>query len=160
MDPQLTNSPDSAQLTDNNQIIRHGFQVGSYALLVAEQTRAEVIKVPSICVIPDTPDWFAGFINHRGETVPVYDLDRYLQVVDEPKERRQWVVLLDEHPNSVGILTSEPPQSVLNPTELDQEIGDLPAVFQKSVSKIYEQQGQQWLVIDHRKLFLALKQQF
>ena len=78
--------------------IRHGFDVGSYALVIPMLTRAEVVHQPSVCEIPSTPDWFAGFINHRGETVPVYDLNKYLRIVEETEPTLNWVLLIDDHP--------------------------------------------------------------
>jgi chemotaxis signal transduction protein len=158
MDPQLT-SIDQESPSDIRQI-RHGFEIGSYSLLISEQTRAEVAKSPSICAIPSTPDWFSGFINHRGETVPVYDLNKYLQVLDEKADDQDWVLLIDDHPNTVGVLLKRPPQSITDPELLNEAVTGLPEIFEKAVFQVYGHKDHKWFEIDHRRLFLALKKQF
>jgi chemotaxis signal transduction protein len=140
--------------------IRHGFEVGSYPLLISEQTRAEVVKLPSICAIPSTPDWFSGFMNHRGETVPIYDLNKYLQVLNEKEEVQEWVLLIDDHPNTVGILLKDAPQSITDPEQLNEDAVGLPEIIKNTVSNVYGHKNNKWFEIDHRRLFLALKKQF
>eukprot|EP01155_Anaeramoeba_flamelloides_P041692 Anaeramoba_flamelloidesc35324_g1_i3.p1 GENE.c35324_g1_i3~~c35324_g1_i3.p1 ORF type:complete len:137 (-),score=12.01 c35324_g1_i3:108-518(-) len=54
--------------------IRHGFELDGQHLLLAAGTFSELASRSPICPLPDSPPWFAGFINHRGHTVPVYDL--------------------------------------------------------------------------------------
>lgn len=152
---------DSAQeSTQQFHKIRHGFMISSYALLIMEGVRAEVVKGPSICSIPSTPEWFAGFINHRGETAPVYDLDSYLKIVDEPKHSQEWVLLIDTHPHTVGVLLRQPPRSITDPVCLEQALTGLPEVIEHAAGNAYEFANQKWLEIDHHRLFLALKNQF
>ncbi|EAR62528.1 chemotaxis protein CheW [Neptuniibacter caesariensis] len=153
---------DSTSESQEPQIhkIRHGFMISSYALLIMEGVRAEVVKAPSICSIPSTPEWFAGFINHRGETAPVYDLDNYLQMVDEPKQDQEWVLLIDNHPHTVGVLLRQPPRSITDPVCLNETLSGLPEVIEQAAGDAYEFANQQWLEIDHHRLFLALKNQF
>lgn len=158
MDPMLVSSEQESSQTIHK--IRHGFEVGSYALLIKESTRAEVVKAPAVCAIPSTPDWFAGFINHRGETVPVYNLDKYLQILDEQSAEQSWVLLIDDHPNTVGVLLRQPPQSIIDPVELDQDAAGLPEVIKQAAGTVWQYQEQQWLEVDHHRLFMALKKQF
>lgn len=140
--------------------IRHGFEVGSYHLLIAPQTRAEVVKSPAVCPLPGTPDWFIGVMNHRGEAVPVYDLDKYLEIIEEPVQAKRWVLLIDTQPNTVGVILQAPPLSVIDPDRLCEPVGDLPEVFKTAVNDLYQRDGVQWLEMDHQQLFLALKKQF
>ncbi|PIE25185.1 MAG: hypothetical protein CSA60_01475 [Neptuniibacter caesariensis] len=158
MEPQQV----SAQLTSEPEIhtIRHGFMISSYPLMIMENVRAEIVKAPPICSIPSTPEWFAGFINHRGETAPVYDLDRYLQIVDEPKENQEWVLLIDNHPNTVGVLLRQPPNSIVDPVLQTEAVTGFPDVIQQAAGQVYEYASQQWLEVDHHRLFMALKKQF
>lgn len=158
MEPLLGNTQPASEPEIHK--IRHGFMISSYPLMIMEGVRAEVVKAPSICSIPSTPDWFAGFINHRGETAPVYDLDHYLQIVDEPKEDQEWVLLIDSHPNTVGVLLRQPPSSIVDPVLQDESLTGLPDVVQQAAGQVYKYSNQQWLEVDHHRLFMALKQQF
>ncbi|WP_415886335.1 chemotaxis protein CheW [Neptuniibacter sp. QD37_6] len=159
MDAQLTINIKADDQPSIHQI-RHGFEIGSYQLLISELTRAEVVKAPSICLTPSTPDWFAGFMNHRGEMVPVYDLNRYLEILDGKTAPQSWVLLIDDHPKTVGVLLTQPPQSITDPVLLDQACGDLPDVIRQAAGQVYEHQDRHWVEIDHHRLFLALKKQF
>ena len=153
-EPTLTSSQDIRE-------IRHGFEVGSYALMVSDLTRAEVLQKPTICAIPSTPEWFAGVLNHRGETVPVYDLSLYLRVVDEEMPDMNWVLLMGEHPDSAGILLTAPPESMTNPELSAAMVTEaLPDVIATATNRVYQHQQKEWLEVDHRRLFMALKKQF
>tara|TARA_Y100000780_G_C13605531_1_gene386353 strand:+ start:88 stop:567 length:480 start_codon:yes stop_codon:yes gene_type:complete len=158
MDTQQA-STDQGSSSEFHQI-RHGFEVGSCPLLISENTRAEVVKAPAICAIPSTPDWFSGFINHRGETVPVYNLNKYLQILDETDDAQDWVLLIDDHPYTVGILLKSPPQSVVDPERLDEVAIGLPEIIESTVRHVYSDKKNKWFEVDHRLLFLALKKQF
>lgn len=159
MDQQAT----EPELTSNQDIraIRHGFEVGSYALMVSVLTRAEVLQKPTICQLPSTPDWFAGMLNHRGETVPVYDLNHYLRVVDEATPEMDWVLLIGEHPYAAGILLSGPPESITDPEPSAAITAEaLPDVIATAVGGVYRHREKDWFEVDHQRLFMALKQQF
>lgn len=160
MDTQLTDTLPASE--DDTQVgeIRHGFEVGSYALVVPNSIRAEVLQKPNICSMPSTPDWFAGFINHRGETVPVYNLNKYLRIVDEQIPDLSWVLILDAYPTCAGILLSKPPVSIIDPEVVDASNHDLPEVIASAAVKQYQHNNKNWLEIDHKRLFMALKQQF
>lgn len=158
MEPQIDSTQENANAEFHK--IRHGFLISSYALMIKEGVRAEVVKAPAISSIPSTPEWFAGFINHRGEIAPVYDLDNYLQIVQEPKKKQDWVLLIDHHPNAVGVLLSQPPSSMADPVLLESELTGFPDVLQQAAGDAFEHAGQHWLEVDHHQLFMALKQQF
>ncbi len=161
MDPQLTGTASEVNTTFHQ--IRHGFNVGKYALLMPEQTRAEVVKSPSICRMPSTPEWFSGFVNHRGETIPVFDLSIYFQLDQDAEEKKEWVLLIDEHPQAAGILLSLPPQSLTDPVLVDPEKSEqaaLPTSLKHAVDKVYQSRNQQWLELDHRRFFMSLKTEF
>lgn len=142
------------------QELRHGFRVGFLQLLLQSRLRAELIPLGQICPIPDTPDWFIGFINHRGEVVPVYDLAASLGL-DATDRQSAWLLLLDEAPHMAAVLLAEPPQGIADPSVLPEaEQQPLPALLAGLSTAQYQHQNSLWFELDHRALFAAQKQRF
>ena len=92
--------------------------------------------------------------------MPIYDLNKYLQVLNEKVEAQEWVLLIDDHPNTVGILLKDAPQSIIDPERLNENAVGLPEIIKNTVSNVYGHKNNKWFEIDHRRLFLALKKQF
>lgn len=154
---------ESGQIGESEQRfhdLRHGFRVGFLQLMLQSQLRAEVVPMGQVCPIPDTPDWFIGFINHRGDVVPVYDLAASLGL--EATERKSgWLLLLDEAPHTAAVLLAEPPQGVADP-ELMPAAGQqpYPALLQGISQQQYQHQNSLWFELDHHAYFAAQKQRF
>lgn len=152
-----------AESPENFQEVRHGFEVAGNHLLVPRGLYSELISRPRICRIPTTPIWFSGFINHRGETVPVFDLSTLaLGGAAEPSDQSQrWVLLLDEQPYMVGILLSNPPTALVAPTSLDETAADqLNEVLRPHTYGYVEHKGTVWAELNHRQFFAAIKDRF
>ena len=58
---------------------RYGFRVGSIGLLIRPDCISEVVKLPPIHPIPNTPAWLNGILNLRGNLVPAFDLALMLE---------------------------------------------------------------------------------
>lgn len=154
---ELTESP------ENFQEVRHGFDVADNHLLVPRGLYSELISRPRICRIPTTPIWFSGFINHRGETVPVFDLSTLAQKgsADPGDQSQRWVLLLDEQPYMVGILLTNPPSALVAPTLLDETAADhLSEVLRPHTYGYVEHKGTVWAELNHRQFFAAIKDRF
>lgn len=141
--------------------VRHGFQLGQHRLLLAEGTFAELASKTAICGLPDTPDWFAGFINHRGHTVPVYDLSQLLGFGATDLSRQFWILLLDRQPSTLGILLRQLPAAISNPEPMPSEGEEaLPEPLASSVSARYQVDQQLWIELDHHALIGHMKSSF
>lgn len=144
------------------QEVRHGFSVAGCHLLLPQAVYSEVISQPRICSIPTTPNWFAGFINHRGETVPVYDVALLLNPEEshDAAQRKRWVLLLDEHPYMAGILLTEPPAGLVAPELSDMPLPEVPEAVSPYIKDCYLHGGKHWTNFNHRQFFMALKKLF
>lgn len=142
--------------------VRHGFTLLGHHLLLPVKVFSEVVSRPRICPIPTTPRWFAGFINHRGETVPVYDVERLIEPENHQLEgkNRHWVLLLDEPPHMAGIILSQPPTGLVAPDHSDETAPNLPEILSPHVRGWLKHSDQLWAEFNHRQFFLALKKQF
>jgi len=74
--------------------IRHGFLLDDQHFLLTTGTFSELAPKGRICPLPDSPVWFAGFINHRGNTVPVYDLPYLVHQERTDLRAQYWILLL------------------------------------------------------------------
>lgn len=140
--------------------VRHGFIIGDQPLMLAADVFSELASSTQICAIPDTPSWFTGFINNRGHTVPVYDLQQWL--TDSPVNRRKtfYILLFGKQPHTAGVLLGQIPSVLAAPENLEQ----LPPAHYPALSEFvragYRSQKQIWLEIDHTALLNHLKHKF
>ncbi|WP_299200366.1 chemotaxis protein CheW [uncultured Amphritea sp.] len=138
--------------------LRHGFRVGFLQLLLPAQTRSELLRCEHFCAIPETPDWFVGFINHRGDAVPVYDLAASLGLgLTDPK--RGWLLLLDAQPATAAVLLQDTPQGITNPS-VAGDAQPRPDLLEGICSGQYHYHNSLWFEFDHRAYFSRQKQRF
>jgi len=139
--------------------VRHGFDLGQHRFLVPELTFAELTSAEGICSIPDTPEWFCGFLNHRGDTVPVYDLAKLLGTELNTVHNQRWVLLIDEQPETIGVLVDQSPQAMVDPVVSD-DVSHLPEIASQFVTGHWLAGGELWSEFDHRKFFSELRKFF
>lgn len=138
--------------------VRHGFRLGKQGYLIKPDSYAELISRPAICAIPDTPPSFLGFINHRGETVPVFHL---LRIDDETQPATgRWVLLLDQGSQCIGLLLTETPLRMREDVfkENDQHVP--PAGLQPCLGETYRRGIEYWTEFDHQAFSQLVRQQF
>ncbi|KEA64960.1 hypothetical protein ADIMK_0662 [Marinobacterium lacunae] len=141
--------------------VRHGFQLGAHRLMLAAGTFAELASKTHICVLPDTPAWFSGFINHRGHTVPVYDLNLLLGQGATDLSRQYWILLIDRQPSTLGIILRQIPVALRDPEAIaDDNSAHLPDPLASCQTGFYRVQQQCWGELDHHALIRHLKRSF
>jgi len=152
--------PDSSAATGE---IRHGFTLGTHNLLLQAGTYSELASRQSICPIPDCPNWFAGFINHRGHAVPVYDLARYVGASSGRARAEQtfWLLLLNPHPDSAGLIIHALPAVLSDVTVNTRSRNfEMPSALEPFIGPTWVQNGELWHELDHNALLNHLKAQF
>lgn len=55
----------------------------------------EIIRLPAITRIPNTPDYLDGIINLRGAVVPIISLRRRFSLMDEDRDRRSRILVME-----------------------------------------------------------------
>lgn len=143
--------------------IRHGFELDGQHYLLTAGTFSELASRSPICPLPDSPPWFAGFINHRGHTVPVYDMP-YLAHEERTNQREHyWILLLDQQPHTAGFLLNQIPTVVTDPErveEPDEASASAPRPLQPFLGQRYRAREATWRELDHRELLKNLKKAF
>ncbi len=155
---QTQRTGDMNSTTDERLLaVRHGFEVAGYHFLLPKGMFSEVTHRTAICAIPDTPSSFLGFINHRGETVPVFSVQR---VLDEDAEANgRWVLLLDQTPRTVGILLDAYPKGISGVDQHEAEaIKD--AELKAFCRSCYSHEGAIWYEFDHRRFCEHVRKSF
>jgi len=133
--------------------VRYGFRIGDIGFILAAQERAEVIEQVRPCAIPNTPAWFRGMINVRGNLVPVFDL---LKLFDgSGKSASCKLITIGQNLKTVALLIDALPETV-ELTELLDETPALPAALQAHIRKMYSYKDSLWIDVDFDTFFTAL----
>jgi len=145
----------SAEQTTTTQL-RYGFRIGDIGLLIAPNIPSEALTHVPVYALPNTPDWFAGLGNLRGNIVPVYDLER-LFVQQGGKEGRKYLIILGKGNDAVGITLQQLPQAKrFDDSLLATERPPLPDLLEPHVSETYINGEEIWLAFDHSSFFKTL----
>ena len=131
----------------------HGFSLGDMGFLFATNEKAEVVENTSTCSIPNTPLWFKGMINVRGNLVPVVDFGLLLDI--KVKNLAEWVLILGAGNKSVGISIDNLPILVDSSKQIE-EIPPLPEILQKHNRAAFLHEKRIWLELDYGNFFTDL----
>lgn len=88
----------------------------------------EIVRIPQITAVPNTPDYIEGVMNLRGKIVPVMDLrKRFGAEAVEPNKRNR-IVVVDLEDRSIGLIVSSasevlriPPSEIEDPHNVFRE---------------------------------------
>jgi purine-binding chemotaxis protein CheW len=108
-----------------------GFRIGRETFGLPIGAVREIVRVPEITSVPNSPDFIEGVINLRGRIIPVVDLrKRFGEPVGAPSKKNRIVVVEVEN-RSLGLMVNSasevlkiPPSEIEEPHAVFQE-GDL-----------------------------------
>lgn len=64
----------------------------------------EIIRIPPITRVPNSPGYVLGVINLRGKVIPVISLRRRFQIADEEENAKQRIIVTEAGGELVGFL--------------------------------------------------------
>lgn len=133
---------------------RFCYRIGSHAILLEPDMRAEVLTSPTIYPVPFAPGWCAGLISLRGDLYPVIDMH---WVVERRSSATQPQLLLIQHPRfSPVVLTCDgyPHQLKLSTEDLTEHKGEnLPGW----IPHVLHHDGRALLAADHGRLLRQIQ---
>ena len=130
---------------------RYAFKVGGLGLIADINAGSEVITEFNLCAIPNTPAWFAGVINLRGNLIPVFDLS--LLFDNENKHsKNKYIIIIGKQEQAAGILIEKLPV-VLRSADTLPELPDIPEILKDHVHTAYKQADVVWLEFAHEPFF-------
>jgi len=158
-DPALLSKPNPGTIAPPDS--RHGFTLDSLALLVPKNVRAEVIQATSVYPLPNTPDWFSGFVNHRGEALPVFNLETLLNPATVKKSHKQWLLFLERQQKTCGLLINSCPYRLDDLTAITASRAlTIPALLEPYVQGVFYDGSREWLDFSYHDFLLSLKSTF
>jgi purine-binding chemotaxis protein CheW len=113
-----------------------GFRVGQQSFGVPISVIHEIVRVPEITAVPDSPDFVEGVINLRGKIVPVVDLRKRFGEKTITCNRKNRILVSESEGKLVGLIVDaasevlkiseseiDPPPQVLEQRELNYVTG-------------------------------------
>jgi purine-binding chemotaxis protein CheW len=122
----VTNSPATKTSRDLHII---GFQVGRETYGVPITSLHEIVRVPEITPVPDSPVHMEGVINLRGKIVSVIDLRKRLGQKDTVPSKRNRILVVEHKGRLCGLMVDSASEVLKVPAE---DIQPSTAVFQES----------------------------
>lgn len=102
-DNSLNISQDKEQTnTTTQQMVVFELDKEEYAVPITEVQ--EVVKIPQITPVPQSPEFILGIINLRGKIVPILDMEKWFKLVRENKGIPEHIMVTeDDRGNLFGI---------------------------------------------------------
>lgn len=101
-----------------NQVVR--FMVGKESFGVDIGKVQEIVTVPDITRVPDTPDFLEGIINLRGKIVSVIDLRKRLKFYGSEKNKKNRILVTEFDGHVFGLVVDEVSEVLrLNPDNIE-----------------------------------------
>jgi purine-binding chemotaxis protein CheW len=105
-----------------------GFRVGSETFGVPIGTVHEIVRVPDITAVPDSPDCVEGVINLRGRIIPVVDLRKRFGELTITRGKKNRILVAEVSGKLVGLMVDTasevlkiPPSDVDAPPNVFEE---------------------------------------
>lgn len=134
--------------------VRYVVDIGNLSLILPVGIQSEVIEIPEYTALPLMPDKVVGLCNLRGNLVPVFDLDKHLDLEEGSQER--FLIALGEGDEFVGVLLESLPylvqESDLVPT---RQLPMLPETLSRYISNSFKKEGSVLLEYDHHAFFAS-----
>ena len=136
---------------------RYGFKIGQLGLLLCLQEKIEIVDSIDPCPIPNTPQWFAGMINLRGNLLPVFDMKELLGMDKAGTEN--WIMIYGKGSRTAGIYIDKLPVAI----QVEQKIEEqpvLPDLLKGYIRNLYGSADSDWIEMDFERLFSDLHAHF
>ncbi len=136
---------------------RYGFRLGELRFLLRPQEKVEAIKAVPACPMPNTPHWFAGMINLRGNLLPVFDIKQLLDM--KSPEPPKWIIVFGQDNRATGIYADTLPAGVIveRPANVHPRLHEF---LQDCVENTLMQGDNLWIEVAFEKMFEDLRARF
>ncbi len=124
------------------------FSLGDESYAIPLLSVREVIAVPEITRVPQTPPYFTGIMNLRGQVISVIDLRTKLAI--KPKANSETAVIIcDLGENSIGVVVDSI-NSVIHPSS--EQVTERPEIHSQRntdyIKGVYRMQHELVLLLD------------
>jgi purine-binding chemotaxis protein CheW len=109
------NSSDKKKIEELVQVVVFELDNEEYALKITDLR--EIIKIPEITSIPNSPEFIQGIFNLRGKIVVVVDLEKKFKFTRENKEKPKHIIITEVGGNDFGVIVDEVKEVLRIPVE-------------------------------------------
>ena len=103
-----------------------GFRIGAETFAVPIALVHEIVRVPEITSVPDSPDYVEGVINLRGKIVSVIDLRKRFGEKEIVRNKKNRILVTDVEGKPVGLIVDAASEVLKLP---ETEVEPPPPVF-------------------------------
>jgi len=97
-----------------------GFRIGNETFGVRIGAVREIVRVPEITAVPNTPDTIEGVINLRGKIIPVMDLRKRFGQRDIQPDKRNRILVVELEGKLVGLIVNAASEVLkISPSEIE-----------------------------------------
>lgn len=138
-------------MTKDLQLV--GFRIGKETFGVPINLVHEIVRLPEITAVPDSPDYIEGVINLRGKIVSIVDLRKRFRETRIEASRKNRILVAEIENKMVGLIVDAASEVIRLP---ESEIEAPPEVFQDSevkyVTGVGKLNGRLVILIDLTKI--------
>ena len=138
-------------MTKDLQLV--GFRIGKETFGVPINLVHEIVRLPEITAVPDSPDYIEGVINLRGKIVSIVDLRKRFRETRIEASRKNRILVAEIEKKMVGLIVDAASEVIRLP---ESEIEAPPEVFQDSdvkyVTGVGKLNGRLVILIDLTKI--------
>jgi purine-binding chemotaxis protein CheW len=110
---------DKKEKVDVIQLVVFSLDNEEYAVPISDLL--EIIKIPEITHVPNTPEFITGISNLRGKIVVVLDLEKRFELKHTSKKKPQHLIIAEVNQNTFGIAVDMVTEVIQIPASLIQE---------------------------------------
>jgi purine-binding chemotaxis protein CheW len=129
-----------------------GFRVGQQSFGVPISVIHEIVRVPEITAVPDSPNFVEGVINLRGKIVPVVDLRKRFGEKTVTRNKKNRILVSESEGKLVGLIVDSASEVLkISETEIDLPPRVLEQGELNYVTGLGKLQGRLMILIDLNK---------
>ncbi len=143
--------------------VRYGFRLGKINFLVNQFSMCEVVKKPIIYSVPNTPSWIQGLINLRGILVPVFNIKKHFEQLEDDDKKKETLVVIDKGERAFATFIDALPDSInLDDADFTQvETPDnISKRLKKHITETYKFNNEIWLEINYDALIKEMTKDY
>lgn len=130
-----------------------GFRVGRETFGVPISLVHEIVRVPEITAVPDSPTYVEGVINLRGKIVPVVDLRKRFGQKPTSNGKKNRILVAEVDGKMVGLMVDAASEVLkLPPSEVDQPPAVIEDPQQNYVTGVGKLNGRLIILVDLSKV--------
>ncbi len=130
-----------------------GFRIGRETFGVPISLVHEIVRVPDITAVPDSPDYVEGVINLRGKIISVVDLRKRFGEKQITTTRKNRILVVEVENKMVGLIVDSASEVLKIP---DSEVERPPVVFEEDevnyVTGVGKLKGRLIILVDLTKI--------